>query len=241
MTTLFEAPTAETVDPEKDYFSELVGEGKKFRDEKTLARSKVESDLFIKRLQEEMSGLRQELNTRMTLEQYMEKIKDSPPPNPNQNTNSGNEGDAPLSLEKIEQIVEKKAQELAGRRIQEQNVLQVQEALKAHYGNDYVPKLEEATQSLGLSKEFMSNLAKEQPKAFLKLLGVGDKPNNPMKSDSGIFTPPQSNQTFRPSGNTKNYAYYQNIKKTDPKTYWSASVQNEMHKSAMELQESFYS
>ena len=46
-----------TIDPEKDYTAELVGEGKKFKDNKELARSKVESDLFISHLQKEEIGI----------------------------------------------------------------------------------------------------------------------------------------------------------------------------------------
>src|SRR5688500_15910791 len=66
-------------DQDKDYFSELVGEDKKFKTPADLARAKAESDAFIERLKQENSGLRNELKTRTTMEDFMKTIKESRP------------------------------------------------------------------------------------------------------------------------------------------------------------------
>lgn len=53
-----------TLDDSVDYVAELVGEGKKFREIKDLAKGKVESDRYIEVLTKKLDDAVKELNTR---------------------------------------------------------------------------------------------------------------------------------------------------------------------------------
>jgi hypothetical protein len=254
MTDLFSAPPDDLpiVDPTKDYFEELVGEGKKFKTPADLARAKAESDNFIERLKQETEGLRQELNTRLTMEEYLEKMtgtsaaNQSQSPDPSATTPAGNGNGNGLTESDLEALIEKKVSARDAERIQTSNVATVQEELRRHFGNDYVAKLRETTQALGLDESFMSNLAKTQPRAFLKLVGVqgGQQPQaQAQKPLDGLFAPPvtQQHSSFAPATPNRNMNYYEAIRKKDPKTYWSASMQNQLHQDAQKLGEDFYS
>lgn len=252
MTDLFstnqQTPMVEST-PDKNFYEELVGEGKKFRTNEDLAKAKAESDRFIQQLQGELQGLRQELSTRQTLEQLMDKIgsrEDSSIANQshNQNSNGGDNGNVKsLTEEDIARLVESRLSEAEKARVHRSNLAAVQQALVESFGQDYVTHLKAKAAELGVTEEYLNTMAKETPKAFLKLVEVG---NAPKATTPGLFSPPASsglpspsNKAFSPTGIPK-LSFYEDLRKKDPSRYWSPEVQNKMHKDAMALGESFF-
>lgn len=242
------------VDPNKDYLSEYVGEGKKFKDPAELAKAKAHADAFIERLQREANALRTELNTRAKLEELMDRMsatKDSNGNTNNQGTQtsgeSGHDGTANknLSPEDIEKVVE---QRLAAREQEarlQNNIKAVKDRLTAEFGDNYVEELESRTKALGLSREFVADMAKREPKALFALIGVDSAVQRKAPEADLFSAPPRSSvnsASFGIQGSSeKKYADFEKIRKTDPTKYWSAQVQNELHKQAMKLGEKFYS
>lgn len=244
---LFENEGTPVIDPNKDWMSEYVGEGKKFKDAAALARGKAESDAFIYRLQKEAEGLRKELDTRIKLEEFMDRMN-SNSNGANQSTQtdgtgSQNDGTASsaTSTPDIEKLIEERlaAKEAALR--EKQNLEAAKSMLETAYGKDFPIELEKRTNELGLTKEFVSNLAKTQPKALAALLGL-DKSQPPARD--GLFSPTSSVNTAG-MGNSqsgeKTWSHYEKMRKQNPGAYWSTQVQNEIHKQAARLGERFYS
>lgn len=163
------------------------------------------------------------------------------PTNQGSNTNTPNGSDGTLKPEMIEELVSKKVSQLEVERVQRQNLQTVQNELVKAFGNDYVTKLNETAESLGLDKQTLDNLAKTQPKAFFRLVGL-DKPQAAAPQEPGLFTPPATRQTssFAPQTNVRNQDFYSNLRKTDPKTYWQPATQNQMHIDAAKLGSTFY-
>jgi chromatin segregation and condensation protein Rec8/ScpA/Scc1 (kleisin family) len=240
------------VDPNKDYLTEYVGEGKKFKDPADLARAKAHSDAFIERLQRELSGIRTELNTRVKLEELMDRMSAT---NTDRNVNSqatqtagenGQDGTASknLSSEDIERVIEQRLQAKEQERLVANNVQAVKSRLVSEFGDNYVAELEARTKSLGLSKDFVADIAKREPRALFALLGL-DSAGSQQKSQNDLFTPPRSSVNtagFSATGTSeKKFEDFEKIRKQDPTRYWSAQVQNELHKQAMKLGEKFYS
>lgn len=242
------------VDPNKDYLSEYVGEGKKFKDPADLARAKAHSDAFIERLQRELSGIRNELNTRVKIEELMDRMSAT---NTDRNVTTqatqtaaenGQDGTATrnLSPEDIEKVVEQRlAAKEQERRITE-NVSTVKNRLMAEFGDNYVAELEARTKALGLSKDFVADIAKREPKALFALLGIESVSGTQQKPQQDVFSaPPRSSVNTAGFGikddGEKKFADFEKIRKQDPARYWSAQVQNELHRQAMKLGEKFYS
>lgn len=246
--SLFNAPdpTGDTpaADPNKDYLAELVGEGKKFKDPNELARGKAEADAFIARLTREQEELRKELNTRLTLEQYLEKMgtnQQSGRSDHQLNEPKGSDPDTSgLTPTDVEALIERKVSERETQRIQKQNREDARARLVQAFGNDYISKLKEAGENLGLSAERLDQIAAENPKAFLKLVGADTAPAQQRSQDS-LFVPPQgqSNGTPVVTGD-RTKKYYDDLKRKDPKGYWDARTQNQLHKDALRLGESFF-
>lgn len=252
MTDLFSQQTNGDIDPNKKYYEELVGDDKKFKTNEDLAKAKAESDRFIQQLQGELAGIRQELSTRQTLEELMTKVGSgrAPENTPGNNQNLSGDDDGKnvksFSEEDIARLVEDRLSKAERARVQNSNLETVKQALQESFGSDYVTHLKAKAAELGVSEEYLNSMAKDTPKAFLKLVEAGEAKRATPVAGS-LFTPPSganihsTNQSkgFSPTGTPK-MSFYENIKRTDPVKYWSPEVQNKMHKDAIALGESFF-
>jgi len=245
MTDLFTTDdNATTIDPNKNYYIELVGEGKKYADEAALARSRVEADAFIERLKSENSGLRNELKTRSTLEEVLDKMN-NPPSHSNassSNNQQSESGETALKPEDIARLVDERVVQREQDRRATENLNSVKQLLAQAYGSDYAQKLHDEASSLGLSKEYVNNLAATAPKALFRLLGIDE--NTTQKTNNDLFTPPTSQVRNFPSssgnGSEKTMKHYEALRKSNPSQYWSPATQNQMHKDAARLGERFF-
>lgn len=233
------------VDTAKNYFEELVGDGKKFKTPEELARGKAEADAFIEQLKAEQAKLRNELNTKLTLEQYIDKMagtgqNQTPPPNePN-----GNQGENLQSLkpEDVERLIDQRVSAREAERIQTENLRTVKETLSKTLGPEFPNKLKSIGQAIGMSEEDMNDMAKLRPKALLSLVqaqSTGTTQQQPQAP--GLFVPP-GNSVSRPAVVTadRTKSFYDNLKRTDPKTYWAPKTQNQLHQDALRLGEKFF-
>lgn len=254
MTDLFTAPAptnAEaTLDPNASVYEQLVGDGKKFKTNEDIAKAKLESDRFIAQLQNEMQGLRQELSARQTLEQLMDKIgATAGSASTHQEHNQTPDGDVgstgmkSFTEEDIARLVEQRLSTAEKARVHAANLETVQKALVESFGPDFVSHLKAKTVELGVTEEYLTAMAKETPKAFLKLV---EATGAPRAATPSLFSPPASSglpspasKGFSPTGTPK-LSYYEELRKKDPSRYWAPDVQNKMHKDAMALGEAFF-
>lgn len=243
MTDLFsDQDDSPVIDPSKNYLEEYVGEGKKFKSAEDLAKAKAESDAFIEKLKSETAGLRQELNTRLKLEEAIDRLSSQAPSSEHEpKAPEQDQGQPAIKPEDIVKAVkdsltadEKKAQRA-------KNTSFVEEKLQEAFGPTFRRTIKEQAQRLGIGEEFARNLAAEQPNAFLKLFDVKAQP----EGNSTAQNIPHSNVNsealgFKPDAGIKRKSFYDNLKKKDPKSYWSVRVQNDMHKEAQKQGASFF-
>lgn len=241
MTDLFNASNndaADDNDNQSSFLEQLVGDGKKFADAEALARGKAESDAFIETLKREQAELRKELETRLSLEEFLDKQKQEPvakqPDTPS--GNPGAENDERLSKEQIAAIVRDALIHEKTNATQTENMTYVRNELIKQYGSGYTDKLAKVAASLELDKQFLNDMAASKPKAFLKLVA------QELKEPVTPVAPPRSSvRTDRTQvSGLKNKAYYDQIKKSDPKHYWSAECSAERHQMAQKMGPAFF-
>jgi hypothetical protein len=243
--TLFNEPSV-TVDnhdlvddnDSNDYLTQVVGDGKKFKDANALAKGKMQSDLFIQKLLAEKRDLEAKLTTTQSVEDLIKSLKnDQPLPNPGGERRDEETGFKPEDIQRIVEETVGKREEIARAN---RNLTEVTETLKKAYGTNYVQVLETKVEELGVGKAFLDDLARTNPKAFLSLIGVKKDAAEPPPS---VFAPPASriNTTANPERNSgeKTYSYYEKIRKADPKLY--SQLQHEMFQQAAKLGDAFYS
>jgi len=232
------------VDPNKNYLEELVGEGKKFKDPVALARSKVESDRHIAKLESELKAIRTDMNSRLSLEDLVTKLA-SARPEPSPPASSGDLGDSnqnaskPLTPEDLAKLVDERVSQLTAREQAKVNLNTVKATLKEAWGSEFPARLKEKAAELGVGETFLNDLAASQPKAFLKLVEAEKKAPVVPSRDTGspLFgkSLDTSKQAPVPSNDAgfRGKSYYNQLRAKEPARFWDPKVQIEMNEMAM--------
>lgn len=237
MADIFEAGTVPpSVDPSKDYYSELVGDDRPYKTNQDLARSVMEKEAFIQRLKAEKDGVLQDLQGRMKLEDALAKIErlttpSTEPPEPPREPGSG------VQQPDYEKLIEQGIAAADAKRRRENNAREVQQKLIQTYGENFATRVKSEVLSLGMTEAQANAIAVDNPQAFYRMLGIGSQAPRQQS-----VTAPQSAMTFTPNTNDpKTYQYYEKLRKSNPTEYWSGKTQNEMMKQLATLgQEDFY-
>lgn len=240
MDDLFSTVSDDTVtsDESVDYFNELVGEGKKFKSEKDLARGKWESDQYIARLKEQLEKTKEELSKRAAMEELYSKLKsdgnatrqDELPVTPDRQGVNEDELEA-----KVSALLEKREKE----RSLETNMGRVTRVLEETFGNSNAANsaLNKVARETGMSMNDIRDLAQRSPDAVFKLVGITEGTRTPAAPTAprGTVVTGLGN-----SGSVRNAAYYERMKVTDPKKYFSDATTVEMMKDRRTLGDKYY-
>lgn len=232
----------EPLDPNKKYFEELVGEGRKFKDPEELAKGKFQSDSYIKILEtridqarEEFTKAQDELKTRAELSKLIDQLKANPPtpiPQPPEKVN-----EPMFDPTKLDSIFDQKFSSYEKQKREAANAELVQNKIKEKFGVNYAPSLEKVAQDIGLSKEDVNEMARTKPAALIKALGLDAPPpqvQNPIQS-------PFRSESFRPTGGQKrDWNYYQDLRKKDPQAWFDPTIAVQMQEDAIAQGASFY-
>ncbi len=202
---------------------------------KTVDDRLKDKDDFIEQLKQETKRLRDELNNKLDAEQALEELRNELKSLKAVQQQSVKDGTpSALSEVDIRTLVQKTITEREANSSKEQNIKQANDNLVASLGGDVKKAAEEVqkrAKELGVSVQFLKDAAAQSPTAFIKLIG-GDKSSN---SDDGTFVQSTVNSTALGNENkvvlregTK--AYFDNVRKSDPKKYWTPDVQNQLWK-----------
>lgn len=229
----------------KNYFEELVGEGKKFKTPEDLAKGKAASDAYIKTLEEKLDELRadnsrqrDEINAGLSLKDLLDQIGESNSRGePTQPARTVTQPQTPaVDLKQLEDLVASRLQAHEATKQQEANAQVVLEKLREHYGDSYQNTLKQQMDELGIDENVARTWVRNHPKAFLKALGI----DGPKARGESFQTPPRSTTGFAPQGTPKRtWSYYQEIKKKDPDAYYSPKITAQRHADAIALGDAF--
>jgi hypothetical protein len=232
-----------TIDPNKDYLSELVGEGKKFPSATELARGKAESDQFITQLQAENAELRthalklrEENVAKSRLEELVDRLAKAQPQgsDPTPTANEGNT--SAFDPVKVEELVANKIRQHEESKKQLDNFNLVQNKLKERYGANYTQTLRQQTESLGLSEIEVNDLARNNPNVLFRVIGMDQPPRQdlfqaPIRGAISQFMPKVPD--------VRNWEYYEKMRKDNPNLYSKPEIQLQLHRDAVSLGDQF--
>ncbi len=238
----------DTIDPEKNYHEELVGDDKKYKDDRALARSKVEGDHHISQLERELSGIRDELKSRVDMETLVTELKElstqdvKPVEDPSnlEHQNQDEPAKNEQTPEQIEQLVDALVTKREDTNRLKRNLSEVTEKLANLWGDKAEESWVKLRDELNMSEQELRDFASSKPQAILKLAGNAEPPQIPKNDSLFSIGNVQSTSFVNTNTGVRNMAYFNQILRSDPKKYWSKETQVEMHKEAQEQQESFY-
>lgn len=243
MNDLFQDPNKNSPD-----YQTYIQPGGKFYDQdpavmaEKIAKSKWDSDNYIKTIEAQKDEMREELlrskeeyNKRAKLEELIDQLSQRQ----EQNHNTPEVKDVKLpefDAKRIEDLVSNKLQAMTKAQKEDENFNFVQQRLTERYGSNYQNVLKEHMTSLDLDASTVNEMARNKPNTLLKILRTTEAP----KSDP-FSAPPRNNvQSFRPGApKEETWTYFQEMKKNDPKAYFSKSNQLRMHDAAVKLGDAF--
>ncbi len=230
-------PDGATQTTQETILSQLVGEGKKFASEEDLAKGKLASDTHIDNLEDQLKGLQDELDKRLTAEEQVEKMLNS-----QSNTNSpttpqdGGETTPSISKDEIAELVRNTVDNDRTEALSKANEDTADARMKEVYGDKATEILESKAHKLGLSVAFLKDVARKSPAAFYAAIGLEDKGSSTPRTTTGTISSDQLETNpvggSAPPLGTKRW--YDNLRKQDPRGYWSSKVQTQLFKDRVE-------
>lgn len=209
------------------------------RELETLKKRVNDKDAHISTLEKENADWRKEVSTRMSLEEFFEKSSNRAASNDGNNPHEREtparvvDNKASISKEEIADIVRNTLSTEVTRAKRNQNIEDTKAQLREALGSDYVAKLTEKMEALGVGPEFIDEVAGKSPKAVLNLLGIS-KTEEIRQPERGYEAPQSRRSTTineTPNG-VRDKAYYDSLRKSDPKKFFTPEVQLQRMKDA---------
>jgi hypothetical protein len=211
----------------------LVGEGKKYRDVSELAKAYVNADSHIDELRRDLAQAR----ARSDAEKNQEPVV---PPQQQQSDPTPAVTERPQNTEDLRTLVGRELEALTESKRFEQNVETTAQTLVDYFGDAQKANqaVKDKARELGVSPDWLRDSAARSPKAFYATMGIN------LEAEKRDTSTPAPRSEIRLESNQnngkKNYAYFEQLRKSDKATYYSQSVQNEMHRLAREQGDAFY-
>ena len=162
------------------FLSKYVGEGKKYASEEDLAKAYDHAVAHIQKVENEQRELRQDLEQRTTLEEFVQKLRPqeqegttnvTPSGTPPAGEGNGTEVVKSLSADEIKALAQEEFNRSREAEQRERNAQHVQAQLVKDLGGDYNVHVMRRLSELGLSTDQAQNMAETNPKVFLELIG----------------------------------------------------------------------
>jgi hypothetical protein len=225
---------------QEDWLAKIVEvKGEAFKDPQVLAKSKLESDNYIKQLESQLTDLRTELSKEDTAKKLLAELQSRrQDPNANSVPKQGETNPSDTKPVLSEDVIQRLVEETLSKREQansaQQNAKLVQDQLTQKYGTEAKAHVEKKAQELGMSFDRLSALAAESPSAFMTLIG---EPKTEFKAPvQGTINTAAGNYS-NPS--ERNWDYYQNLRRTNKTLYFNPKTQQQMMQDKMRLGDRF--
>lgn len=195
------------------------------------AKKKIENaDQHIQTLEQENAAMREQLAKATTMDQVLEALKGQSSSQDSQETPSQVSADDIATL--VEQVVSNKS----AQQVAETNLKETGRRMTELFGDKTTEVINKVGMDLGLGEQTLKDIASKSPDAFVKLFEKEPSQITPQPTTSNINTETVTSST--PDQGT--YAWYEQIRKTNPKLYHSKKVQDQMFQDANRLgQEKF--
>ncbi len=220
-----------------NYLEELVGEGKKFASVDDLAKGKWHSDTMIETLKAEVAALKEQAangaNVNTLLEE-IRKLKGEPDDNGGQPPVQSQSNPPPQT--NIEELVLSTLDKAKQAEQVKNNKNAVISKLNEVWGADAGKNLQKTASQLGVSVDYLNDVAQQSPQAFFKLTGLDTN-----RSAPGSATVPTSTVNLGGSNsNVRDAKFYRELKQSNPKLYNESKTKVQMHRDALALGEAFF-
>ena len=209
-----------------DIVSALVGEGKKYKTLDDLAKGYINADGFIEQLKAENRELKEKATAAKTVDDVLQRL------NQQQTTQDSDPTPAPtkgVDVAELSKLVEATVTGLETQKQRRSNMLKADAKMKELFGEKAGAKFVEFASTPELQKVY-TELASVDPDKFISLFS-GDVPKSTGVGGASTVNTTASYSSANPSGRLQQFGtkeYFDNIRRTDPTTYYSTDFQLKM-------------
>jgi len=220
-----------------DYLATLTGPGGKYDRTRyaseaemfqAIAKGKVFADRTLEHKNQEFDQLRDEyvkVNAQAIagekFQELVTKYENRGNPDNNQQLPPADKTVAPtIDPNKIAEVVAAQVREIKAKELETENLNKVEQSLRERFGDNAQSILKEKMNALNLTQEDVKLLAKRSPEAVLNTLGLNQQRET-------YQSPPQSSvrsDSFKPTTEIRDAVYYEKLRQSDPKTYFSPKM-----------------
>lgn len=222
-------------------FEKLTGPGgkydrTKYKDEsemyKAMAYGKFEADRTLEirnrtedQLREDYKKLREEYNAGPKLKEVLDHIAALKQQQTPDHTPTGNEQQSVFDETKAQEMISNALKTAKQQEQAEANLRQVESKLQEAYGPDYKRHLKQKVSELGLTEDFVNNIARTHPNVLFKTLELD-------RTSEGFQSPPSSSRRTDPfqGGQKRTWSYYEKLRKEKPHEYHDPKTKQQMKK-----------
>lgn len=216
---------SKTEDQAPSLVTALVGETQKYKSVEELAKGYTNAEEFINRLKEENAELRKQTAQAKSLDDVLAKLSER---NARQEDNLGEGVPAGLSADAIAQIVQQQITGIESAKARQSNLDKADKAMKEKFGEKAAEVFAQAAATPEL-RDVYTKLAAADPDKFVSLFSSqqGSAPQgNTSVETSNVNTAGAFNANPRVEQWSKEWIT--NVRKSDPKKYWSTEFQYAM-------------
>lgn len=212
---------------------ELIGDGKKYKSVEDALKSVPHAQSHIANLERQLEEMREDLGKRMSAEEVLKKIQEG------RKEDEGTPAESQFDPDALKNLVKETYAEMSQEEKKQHNIQVANDKMKEVYGDKAVEVLKTKAQELGVDVSFLQSTAEKSPSAFYNLIGLSSKQEtvNQARTNSSVNTESVSNSS---GVEPYTYQWYQKMRRDNPKEYYSANVQREMHRKATELGDKFF-
>lgn len=200
-----------------------------------LRKAKEHADPFIDHLKRQINEMREEMEKMAKPEEILEEIKKL------QTKNAEGDGSVTpktIDPEEVSRLVEETVAKREAARKAEENVMKVDAEVRKQYGDKAKEFVAEKAAELGMTPAELGATAARSPEAFYRMVGLKVENKTPDTSPmkSSVNPDALSNGSVPVEGT---WAWYQELRKKDPKLYRDPKTQQKMFADRMRLGDAF--
>lgn len=227
----------------ENWLEKVVQEkGDQWSDPNVLAKGYANSQAMIEQLKKTNEELLEDLGKKNYTEELLEEIRKGKAQPPAGEPNGKDSGTTPngntdqqVSEENVKRLIEQTLTQREKDNTAQENLRLTDKKLQELFGTEVQKIVDQRSQELGMSKERLQELASESPTAFFKL--IGEEPKELKKSVFNSSVNTSAGFMDRPA--TKDWNYYQKLRRENPNMYYSPKVQNQLLKDRLEQGDKF--
>lgn len=224
-----------------DFVAKLrEAKGENWGDPQEIAKGYLNAQKHIDTLEDELRDLRENSQKKDWAEEVLTRLEQRQPASREaaQGNNAGasaQETPSSPSADDIKSLIVTTLTEEETKRSKAQNLAEADRQLEQMFGTEAKQKLQEKAAELGMDVSRLQDLAEESPTAFFTLLGQAPTKETNRNPQTQVNTSAGFNHNSR-----KNWAYYQKMRRENPRQYRSSQIQNEVLQERIKQGEDFY-